>query len=396
MLETFLFLFTGIVGAVTITLMITSFKSNPFYNIFLLIIISIISIRFLIQGTYIIGIQSFLKPDKGPFSSFYLIIAPCFYLYNKYLVLEENTYTLKDFKHLIFIVFLYFINVNNSIKESFIFYYGNATNFVFISLFLIFYLALLFNLLRKNIWFKKDLLINNTHFSLVKNWTVYLFSINLLIAINLLISIYYEINSGLILSGKSMAFISLLFWLFIYFKILISPEILYGLPILNNKLLKFKNSETDNELQSPTPGKTDHWKLETKAPKNDQDLKLHEKIESNIRSYIKEVDRLSHENNIFRSPKISASDVAKELGLPTSHIVYLFKYHSDITFSEYRMKSRIQDSIKLIEAGYLERNTLESLALKIGFASYNPFYVAFKKITSLSPQDFIKTKSEIN
>lgn len=231
---------------------------------------------------------------------------------------------------------------------------------------------------------------------MVKNWTIYLFSISLLTAITLLISIYYEINSGKVLSGKSMAFISLLFWLFIYFKILISPEILYGLPILNEKLLKFKNSETNNEVQAPSLGIRDHWKLETKAHKSGQDLKLQEKIESNIRSYIKEVDRLSYENYIFRSSKTSASDIAKELGLPTSHIVYLFKYHSNITFSEYRMLSRIQDSINLIDAGYLDRNTLESLSLKIGFASYNPFYVAFKKTTSLSPQDFLKTKSEIS
>lgn len=395
MLESFLFLFTGIVGAVTITLMITSFKSNPFYNIFLLIIISIISIRFLIHGSYVIGLQSMIKPDKGPLSIFYLIVVPCFYLYNKHLVLEEKTHTFKFLKHLIFIVFLYVINVNTTIKESFIFYYGNATNFVLISLFLILYLSLLFNLLSEKIWFKKDLQINDKHFSLFKNWTVYLFLINLLIATNLLISIYYEVYSGQTLSGKSMAFISLLFWLFIYFKILISPEILYGLPILNEKLLKFKNSETDNEIPSTPLGITDHWILETKTQKSDQDLKLQEKIESNIRSYIKEVDRLSYENNIFRSPKTSASDIAKELGLPASHIVYLFKYHSSLTFSEYRMLSRIQDSINLIHDGYLNRNTLESLALKIGFASYNPFFVAFKKITSLSPQDFLKTKLEI-
>lgn len=137
MIETFLFLFTGIIGAVTITLMITSFKSNPFFNVFLLIIIIIISIRFLIQGSYEIGIQSLFKPDKGPFSILYLIIVPCFYLYNKYLVLEKKTYTIKDLKHLIFIVFLYFINTNTTVKESFIFYYGKATNFVLISLFFI-------------------------------------------------------------------------------------------------------------------------------------------------------------------------------------------------------------------------------------------------------------------
>jgi AraC-like DNA-binding protein len=56
------------------------------------------------------------------------------------------------------------------------------------------------------------------------------------------------------------------------------------------------------------------------------------------------------------------------------------------------MRSRIKDCINLIEEGYLITNTLESLAFKTGFASYNPFYSAFKKATLLSPQDYLKNK----
>lgn len=82
--------------------------------------------------------------------------------------------------------------------------------------------------------------------------------------------------------------------------------------------------------------------------------------------------------------------LANKLGVPTSHIVYLFKYHSNISFSEFRMRSRIHDAINLIESDYLKINTLESLAYKTGFASYSPFFSAFKKVTSFSPQDYLK------
>ena len=67
---------------------------------------------------------------------------------------------------------------------------------------------------------------------------------------------------------------------------------------------------------------------------------MQKKIASQISSYAKEVDRLSSEF-IFRNPKASQTEVAKTLGVPTSHIVYLFKYHSNTSFSEYRMQSRI-------------------------------------------------------
>lgn len=371
--------------------MIVSYKSNPFNNVFLLLIIVIISIRFLVHGSYELGLQAVLTPDQGPPSVFYLIIIPCFYLYYKYLSLQNKTYNLKDLKHLAFIAFLYIINTNNMVVGSVIFHFGQLTNLVLIGIFILFYLFLIYKTLSKYIWFKKDLEINNKHFILVKNWTIYLFTLNILAAFTLTASIYTEINSGANLSGKSLAIILLLFWLFIYFKILFTPEILYGLPILNKRILKFNLNEAVSEQLKKSAN--NNWILEISHQKNnDQDLKLQEKIMSNIRSYIQEVDKLSNEQRIFSDPKASATLIAEKLGVPTSHIVYLFKYHSKISFSDYRTYSRIEDSINFMEAGYLKTNTLESLAYKTGFSSYNPFFSAFKKVTSFSPQDYIKSK----
>ena len=253
-----------------------------------------------------------------------------------------------------------------------------------------FYLILIFNLLSKKIWFKKDLPVNNIHFNLIKSWITYLFTLNTLGAIGLLTSIYMEMTMGSSLSGKSLASFLLVFWLFIYFKILTSPEILYGLPILNEKLLKFKAPIVENK--QPANITNNHWILETETQKKHQDLKLQEKIKSNITSYTQEVDRLNTKEFIFRDQKASQAEIAKALGVPTSHIVYLFKYHSNISFSEYRMQSRIQDATKLIETGFLKVKTMESLAYTTGFASYNPFFSAFKKITTYAPQDYLKTR----
>lgn len=390
MIESFLFLFTGIVGIVTIALMITSYKSNPFYNAFLLLIIVIISFRLLVNGSYELGIQNILAPKPGPPSILYLIIIPCFYLYYKNLVRQKKTYNPEDLKHLIFIIFLYVINTDTTLKESFLFHFGPITNFILIGLFILFYLVLIFRLLSKNIWFKKNIPISNIHFSLIKNWSIYLFTLNVLSSFTLLASIYKEANSESMISGKTMAPIMLIFWLFIFFKILISPEILYGLPILNKKLLKFTPPKLNNEEAFASANK--NWILEPDTQKNHQDLKIQQKIRSNIFSYIDEIDKLSHEEFIFRNPKASFTDIANKLGVPTSHIVYLFKYHSNISFSEFRMRSRIKDSLNLIEQGYLKTNTLESLAYKTGFASYNPFFSAFKKVTNYSPQDYLKFK----
>ena len=238
MVISFLFLFTSIIGFVTLILMINSYRSNPFCNFFLVLIIGIVTFRFFIHGSYNLEFQTLLKPDRGVFSVFYLIIAPSSYLYYKYLVSQKNNYNLLDLKHLIFIVLLFIINRNETLKNSFIFYFGPITNLFFIGIFVFFYLIKNYKLLSKKIWFKKNIISNKDHFKLIKNWTIHFYIINLLCGILLLISIFAEYTIGIIPTGKSMASVLLMFWLVIFFKILLSPEILYGLPILNKTLLK--------------------------------------------------------------------------------------------------------------------------------------------------------------
>lgn len=390
MVESFLFLFTGIIGFVTLSLMIRSYRSNPFCNFFLVLIIGIISFRFLIHGSYNLGLQDYFEADRGLYSLLFLILIPSSYLYYKYLTLKKNIYKLKDLKHLIFIIVLYIVNSIEAFDTSFIFYFGSITNVLFITLFMMFYIYLTFRLLSVNVWFRKDLLLNKSHFILVKNWTIYFFIIKVLCSFMVLVSLYTEFIGGKALSGKSMAIFSLIFWLFIFFKILISPEILFGLPILNRTLLKFNDIGSEHKEAVSTKG--NNWILDTMTKKNSQDERLQENIRANIESYIQEVDKLSTQNLIFRNQKISQSHIAENLGVPASHIVYLFKYHSKKSFSEYRMNSRIQDAMLLIKDGFLNAETFESLAYKTGFASYNPFFIAFKKITAYSPQEYLKLK----
>lgn len=387
LIESFLFLFTGIIGIVTLSILIKSYKSNPFCNLFLILIIGILSFRFLIHGSFYLEIQTVLKPDSGIQSLLFLILAPCIYLYYKHLIFTEEKYNLKDLKHLFFIAFLFVINSVEAFDNSFIFYFGAITNFFFIAIFIIFYLVIIFKLVSKEIWFKKDLLLGDKHFVLVKKWTIYLFVINLLCSIILLVSIYSELSKGETPSGKSLAVFLLVFWLFMFFKILVSPEILFGLPILNKTLLKFREPLSREVVVKKNRS---NWVLETESKKSNQDQILQRNIRTNIESYIIEIDKLSTKKNIFKNQKISQSDIAETLGVPTSHIVYLFKYHSKISFSEYRMNSRIQNALVLIKEGFLNTETLESLAYKTGFSSYNPFFTAFKKITKFSPQEYLK------
>ena len=137
------------------------------------------------------------------------------------------------------------------------------------------------------------------------------------------------------------------------------------------------------------------WNTTPKIDINNlQHLQLKEKIDLNILTYIEDVEKISIKDKIFRNPDIKISDVANKLNIPKSHISYLFKYHSNISFSEYKKTIRIQDAIKLIDEDYLKENTLESLSKKIGFTSYNPFFTSFKEFTGTSPIEYYKADKE--
>lgn len=393
MIEDILFLFTGIIGLVTILLMVSSYKSNQFFNIFLMLIFVIISTRFLIHGSYNLKLQMFAKPDKGLSSLLYLVIVPCFYLYYKNIVLKEKKINLNCFKHFVFIPFIILLNTIPFLQNSFIFYFGELINIALVTLFLVFYICKTFFLLRERLWNLTDVFVHFKHYKLVKTWTIFLFAHNVLGISAVLVSIYTEYNLGLSLSGKFMSIILLLSWLIIYFKILISPEILYGLTILNKKLVLHNESIEDENLTNDDY--INNWETDSVIRKNSQDLRLQENIKSKIQDYINYVEKLGAEEHIFRDSKISQSDIAKKMNIPTSHLVYLFKYHSKLSFSEYRMRSRIEDAKQLLKDGYLKLNTFESLAEKTGFSSYNPFFTAFKKQTGYSPKEYISSTNNL-
>jgi len=389
MTEALLFLFTGCIGLLATVIMLTSYKRNPVFNVFLMLIFITTSARSLIHGSHLLGLQSTVTAENH--SILYLLIIPSFYLYYKNLINQEKSFQIKDMTHYVFILSYYLAHAIPAIGNSSLFYY-DIVDFAIITVFSLFYFWIILKLLTTQLWNKKERLINLTHYNLIKNWTLFLATSNIVAVSFLLISMYLEFSKDGI-TGKNMSIFVVLCWLFIYFKILISPEILFGLPVLNKKPHLFNTSIA--KVNGPAIKTTDSWKSSLQTPKNNRDLRLEENIKHNILVYTNEVDQLNYTVGIFRNSKTSLNDIANEMGVPISHLMYLFKYHSKISFSDYRMHGRIQDAINLIENDFLKTNTLETLSFKVGFSSYSPFFRAFQKIIKLSPQEYISKNRKI-
>ncbi|WP_416836897.1 helix-turn-helix domain-containing protein [Flavobacterium sp. ZT3R17] len=389
MLTNLLFIITGLIGLLTITLIYNNYESNKIMNFYIVLLIIIMSLRFFLNGlTYFVSDSSF-KNIYFTYSNFSSVVIPLCYLYFKNLFANEKAFNTMELYHFIFPLSFSILGIILN-TQSFpipglkLFLYA-----VFIS-FVVFYNVLSYRILKNNIWSKKGVVkVIMKQNKVINNWASFLLIALVLISIRLITALFIDLYYNQSMKGFNYQWISSCIWLLILIKILITPEILYGYNALNKKINE--NKKTDLVLN-------EIWKI---APNinlnNSQHSILKEKIDKNILIYIDHIEKLSFEYETFRDSKMTLTDFSNKLNIPKSHISYIFKYHSTISFSEYKKVIRIHDAIKHIELNYLKNNTLDSLSKKVGFTSYNPFFTSFKEISGVSPLEYYKmVKVEFN
>jgi hypothetical protein len=213
----------------------------------------------------------------------------------------------------------------------------------------------------------------------LKNWTIFLFvCLVLLLFINVVNSLIYK-NP---IYRNNFLWISSLVWASIFVKLILTPEILYGYNFLNKSI---KTAVEEVVLKNV-------WLLEgTVIPITiEREKILAPKMKSLLMEYLHQIEELSFRSQAFRNPEYSLNDIATALKIPISHINFIFKYHCNESFSDYKKIVRIHDATKLLENGYLNNHKVEMLAIYVGFTSYNTFNIAFKNITGVTTQEYLK------
>ena len=332
----------------------------------------------LLRSTYLLGLQNQISDFAGAYKTLLLYSLPFFYLYFKSIVSDSKRFNKKDLIHFIFPLALFVVNLTFLNPENFNFGLFRFFNLITCTFFAVFYFIKSYKLLKNHLWNKQQI-IHIEHYKLIRNWTIFLFTICGILTLRLIISLAFETITSSELTGKTLTILQVCLWLIIFLKILISPEILFGLPKLAEK--EFTQLHNNTFLLN-------NWHIGEIDIANQQDRKLKEKVDAKILELIDEIEFLAKEKHFFRNQKITIVEMANELNIPVSHLVYMFKYHCNLTFTEYKTQIKIEDAQQLIESGFLTINTLESLAIEVGFSSYNPFFTAFKKLVGKSPNDY--------
>ncbi|RTE55332.1 AraC family transcriptional regulator [Arenibacter aquaticus] len=90
----------------------------------------------------------------------------------------------------------------------------------------------------------------------------------------------------------------------------------------------------------------------------------------------------------YLNQDFTVTKCASELNIPSHHLSYFIKQYYGQSFTAYKNNLRMEHAKELIETGFLDSNTMESLAWTCGFANRSSFSKVFKSATKYSPSEF--------
>jgi AraC-like DNA-binding protein len=374
------FILNGTLGVICTILVLFSIRSNRNVNIYLAIMILAASLRFITRGYLEITnqVEHIAYFSKSIVYIFGFAFPP---LYFKQLIFPKSRFDYKSLLHFVLPIILVVENKLHLLENLIQVELNGAITFV-ITAIAIYYTTAIYLMLRKHIWRKTGQIEMETEQTiLLKRWTFVLFITFTLMGVRLIFTLLFMQNNVFIIHNY-FVWINSLCWFVVFIMILTSPSILNG---YINQLTIERGANTNT---------SSYWRIKPVSPINNvQDFQLSQKINGQLDDYFSQIDQFVHEEHFFRQSGLSINDLALKLKIPKSHLSFIFKYHSEISFSDFKKIVRIQDSLALIEEGYLKTNTFDSLSKNVGFTTYNTFYIAFKEVTSKAPQEYASALS---
>jgi len=375
MLEKLIYTTAIALGFILIFIYTTRYKNNHLTNIYLVLLIFLYCIRLINKTFTEIAIFSYYQKQIAIFCSVNAIWL--FYSYLKKIIYSQKTYKTKELLHFIgcnIIVVIFYIGDKN--KNIF----PQQIKFHVLILFtysLVYFIAVVKLTLKNTLNHKSDFLVINIQNKDKKKWILMIVGAFILLFFKSMYKLVFNDNPY-----NNFLIFDAIIWIAIYLKVLYTPEFVYG-----HEMFRIKNKE----FQRDDIVFGNIWIFGNTNSINTEALLLKEKINPKIEEYILSIENIALNTEFFFDEKNKLRELAYKLNIPKSHLKYIFKYHSTISFIDFKKLVRIHKTILLIKQGYLNNNTLESLAEKVGFSSYSPFFKNFKSITGVSPNKFIRS-----
>ena len=112
-----------------------------------------------------------------------------------------------------------------------------------------------------------------------------------------------------------------------------------------------------------------------------------------IQPWKNKVEQLIQQEQLFRDPKLSLTDLAQRLDTNSRVISKTINQGFEMNFNDYINFHRVEAVKESIRKGSTKNLTLLGIALDCGFNSKTTFNRAFKKHTGTSPKNFLQSSS---
>jgi len=109
-------------------------------------------------------------------------------------------------------------------------------------------------------------------------------------------------------------------------------------------------------------------------PENDHPKIMSQKLEKAL-----------EKKKLYLKPNLTRADLAEELGVSEVYISSLLNEEMQSSFYELINRYRVEEALRLIQAGNLNQITVEALAKEAGFKSKSTFNKVFKQYTGTTP-----------
>ena len=376
-----LYLMTANTGLVCLVKIFSNvnFKKSRAINKFLVIIFFFQSIRFLTYGVAPFFEQT-NKLDIWPIDMLNAMIVPCYYLYFVDLI-EAGKKRAFKFLHLSWVpicmvMVLLILRITDISKNL-----EDRAQIIFLTAMLIFsgYAVLIFRLLNTHVWKRRsELKTVDRQNKVIRHWTTFVYVGFMVLLLKTLVGFAFD---GFVYKGHSEAlylWLAALFWTALFIKVIITPEILYGLNFLN---------KLDEKVNPHNLMMSEIWSAgKTVIPvENERDKKLQEKIKPNLFQYLHQIENKLLFSDVLKNPDFGLEDLAAETGIPASHLTFIFRYHSRESFNDCKKILRVKEAVRILEEENLQLLTFEAIAKNVGFNSYTTFFNSFKSIVGKTP-----------
>ncbi|MBO4663402.1 MAG: AraC family transcriptional regulator [Bacteroidaceae bacterium] len=102
----------------------------------------------------------------------------------------------------------------------------------------------------------------------------------------------------------------------------------------------------------------------------------------------KEIDALLIKSHKYRDPDYSATRLAEDLGIENYKLSRIIKKEYGCTYSDIVLSHRVADAKRHLTNKKKADMTVEEIGILVGFKNRVSFFLAFKRFTGLSPEEY--------